>query len=270
MILNKTNIDEIKEQSYMININKPLGVTSYDVIRKLKPKFKGKKIGHAGTLDPLANGVLIILVGKKATRKQSEFMNVDKTYEFEVLFGFETDTYDILGLILNSTQYDIKKIKEEVPTLLKNYNGEISQKVPPFSAVKIQGKPLYRWYLDGKINEVEIPTKTININKIEIVNERIISKKELHQEIVDLLETVKSGFRQKQILEKWNLELEKTNQDKFLIIKVRADVSKGTYVRAIAHELGKELGVGACTLTITRTRVGKYTIEDAIGVDEVG
>ena len=261
--------NKLKESSYIININKPLGITSYDVIRQLKPKFNGKKIGHAGTLDPLANGVLIILVGKNATKKQSEFMNVDKTYEFEVLFGFETDTYDILGMILNSKKYEVDEIKEKVEPLLNNYVGEINQKVPPFSAVKIKGKPLYRWYLDGNIDKVEIPTKTIKINKIEIVNSRVVSKNELKKEVMELLETVKSGFRQKQIIEKWNSEFDFTKQDKFLVIKVRSDVSKGTYVRAIANDLGKKLGVGACTLTITRTRVGKYKIEDSIQIADI-
>ncbi len=261
--------NKLKESSYIININKPLGITSYDVIRQLKPKFNGKKIGHAGTLDPLANGVLIILVGKNATKKQSEFMNVDKTYEFEVLFGFETDTYDILGMILNSKKYEVDEIKEKVEPLLNNYVGEINQKVPPFSAVKIKGKPLYRWYLDGNIDKVEIPTKTIKINKIEIVNSRVVSKNELKKEVMELLETVKSGFRQKQIIEKWNSEFDFTKQDKFLVIKVRSDVSKGTYVRAIANDLGKKLGVGACTLTITRTRAGKYKIEDSIQIADI-
>src|SRR3989338_8916844 len=88
-------------------VNKPLGVTSFDVIRDLKKRFPGEKIGHAGTLDPLADGVLICLIGKDSTKRQSEFMDCDKDYVFDVLFGFETDTYDILGLVNGFKDYEV-------------------------------------------------------------------------------------------------------------------------------------------------------------------
>src|SRR3990167_1211172 len=243
-------------------VNKPLGVTSFDVIRDLKKRFPGEKIGHAGTLDPLANGVLICLIGKDATKRQSEFMDCDKDYVFDVLFGFETDTYDILGLVKGFKDYECIGIKSQLLDLVPRLRGDLDQPVPPFSAVKVNRRELYRWYLDGKINEVKIPVKQIHIDSIGIQSIEIISKVDLHAKINALLETVKAGFRQKQVLGNWQKTFESSKQDTFVIAKIKATVSKGTYVRAIAYKLGKDLGISACTLTIKRTRVGKYTLED--------
>jgi len=242
-------------------VNKPLGVTSFDVIRDLKKRFPGEKIGHAGTLDPLANGVLICLIGKDATKRQSEFMDCDKEYVFDVLFGFETDTYDILGLVKAVSFYDPAILPQPLHNIVSEIKGDLDQPVPPFSAVKVNGRELYRWYLDGKINEVQIPVKQVHIDSIEIQNVEMISKEDLHSKIKSLLETVKAGFRQKMVLESWKKTFESSKQDTFVIAKIKATVSKGTYVRAIAHKIGKDLKVGACTLTITRTRVGEYKLD---------
>lgn len=244
-------------------VNKPLGVTSFDVIKDLKKKFPGEKIGHAGTLDPLASGVLICLVGKDATKRQSEFMDCDKEYEFDVLFGFETDTYDILGLVKGEASYVCDDIESKVGLFVKDLKGDLDQPVPAFSAVKVKGRELYRWYLDGKINEVEIPVKQVHIDSIEIKNVEKISKEDLHLKINSLLETVKSGFRQSMVFESWKKTLDESKQDEFLIVRIKAVVSKGTYVRAIAHKLGSDLKVGACTLTIVRTRVAGFSIEES-------
>jgi len=244
----------------ILNINKPLGITSYDVIRMLKKKYPGEKIGHAGTLDPLASGVLICLIGKDATKRQSEFMNVDKDYEFDVLFGFETDTYDVLGLVKEVGIYDCDVLVQKVKGLVNGLSGDLDQPVPSFSAVKISGKPLYRWYLENRINEVEIPIKQVHIDSIDIQNVEIISKADIEVRILNVLDTVKSGFRQNSIVSGWKNVLKKVKQDKFLVVRIRSTVSKGTYVRAIAHKLGQDAKVGACTITIKRTRVAGFSI----------
>ena len=240
----------------VIAVNKPLGITSYDVIRGLKKEYKGEKIGHAGTLDPLADGVLIVLIGKDATTRQSKFMNVDKEYVFTVLLGFETDTYDILGLIQKIGKY-IESVDQE---FLNQFKGTLQQKVPPFSAVKVKGKPLYRWYLSGEIDKVEVPTKEVKVEEIELLDTWLIHGADLKSQILGLLEKVKAGFRQKDIMTKWNEVMEGKVEEEFRILKIRAVVSKGTYVRAIANDIGQKLGCGACTINITRTRVGEYNL----------
>ncbi len=244
----------------VLPVNKPVGITSYDVIRELKKQYPGQKIGHAGTLDPLADGILICLIGKNATQRQFEFMNVSKDYVFSTLFGVGTDTYDVLGLINNTNEYNPKDILEKIPESLKKYSGVINQPVPPFSAVKIQGKPLYRWYLDGKISEVEIPIKEVEVESLKVVNYKIISREHLKEKIIDTIEKVKAGFRQKEVLAKWDEFFINSNQNEFGVLTLSASVSKGTYVRAIANALGEDLGVNACTITITRTRVGDFIL----------
>ncbi len=251
----------------ILNINKPLGLTSYDVIRILKKKYIGQKIGHAGTLDPLAEGVLICLVGKEATKRQSEFMGFDKEYEFEVLFGFKTDTFDILGLVTERTEYDPKTVFDDLKKSLKKFIGFIKQPVPPFSAVKVGGKPLYRLSLANEINKIQIPVKEICINNIEIIENKIVSTEDLITNINGLLNTVRSGFRQDEVKKSWQENL--SGERNYLLATLRASVSKGTYVRAIADQLGGELGVGACTLKIKRTKVGEFTLQDSINTENI-
>lgn len=244
----------------IIAVNKPLGMTSYDVIRGLKQKYPKQKIGHAGTLDPLASGILICLVGSEATKRQSEFMNISKDYEFDILFGVGTDTFDILGLITSKKNYDPQIVQNDIETHLQEFKGKSMQKVPPFSAVKIDGRELYRWYLDGRINEIVIPEKEIEVEEIQLISSRIVSRVELHNEIIELVNKVKAGFRQKIVLQEWEKFFEENSQENFLVSKAKATVSKGTYVRAIANDLGSKIGIPACTITITRTRVGEFSL----------
>ncbi len=251
----------------VLNINKPLGITSYDVIRQLKRKYPNEKIGHAGTLDPLAEGILICLVGKQDTKRQSEFMGSAKEYEYEVLFGFETDTYDILGLVKEAKEYDPNEIESRIKSSLQI--GNIRQKLPPFSASKIRGKPLYRWYLDGRINEVEIPENSIEVIEHELLKVATVSKAELEIKINELVNKVNSRFRKDLVLESWKETFANLAQNKFLIATLRAKVTKGAYVRALAHDLGSKLKIGACTMTIKRTRVGDVQIKDSISPENL-
>jgi tRNA pseudouridine55 synthase len=251
----------------VLNINKPLGITSYDVIRQLKKKYPGEKIGHAGTLDPLAEGVLICLIGKQDTKRQSEFMGSVKEYEYEVLFGFETDTYDVLGLVKDNNEYKPDEIEAQIKPNLQI--GNIKQKLPPFSASKVRGRPLYRWYLDGRISEVEIPENSIEVIEHKILRTRILSKSELVLEIDMLVNTVNSRFRKDSVLKSWEETLANTNQNKFLIVTLTAKVTKGAYVRALAHDLGSKLKTGACTLTIKRTKVGDFRIENSVKLEDL-
>lgn len=125
----------------LLLINKSAGSTSFSVIRKLRKAFNVSKIGHAGTLDPFATGVMIYLVGKKFTKKSSEFINLDKEYQATVFLGKETDTYDIEGKVLSESNYI--PTMDEVFKALAQFQGEIEQKPPMFSAKKINGKKLY-------------------------------------------------------------------------------------------------------------------------------
>lgn len=147
-----------------INVNKQTGVTSHKIISVLRRITGIKQIGHAGTLDPLASGVLPVAVGKAT--KLIDYLNEDKSYQVEMIFGKTSDTYDIEGVVEDTSS---KKVKEtEVVEALKAFRGEITQIPPAFSAVHYNGKRLYELARSGKIPD-DIPSRKVNIYKNEIV-----------------------------------------------------------------------------------------------------
>lgn len=147
-----------------ININKPKGITSHDVVAILRRILKIKQIGHTGTLDPFAEGVLPICIGK-ATRL-IEFLEDEKAYIGTVQFGKSTDTYDVDGKIINTSEKQITF--EDVENALKDFRGEIEQTPPIYSAIKINGKKLYEYAREGK--DVEIKPRKVCIQKLEILS----------------------------------------------------------------------------------------------------
>ena len=148
----------------VLNVYKPKGVTSHDVVGIIRKILGIKQVGHTGTLDPFAEGVLVVCVGK-ATRLIDYFEH-DKEYLAYVKFGFDTDTYDIEGKIVR--QYEKKVNKEEIITALKDFTGEIEQIPPMYSAIKVNGKKLYEYARNGQ--SVEIKPRKITIYDINLVD----------------------------------------------------------------------------------------------------
>ena len=145
-----------------LNINKPKGMTSHDVVSRIRKAAAIKQVGHTGTLDPFATGVLPIAIGKAT--KLIEYLNDDKEYIATVQFGANTATYDLEGEIIET--FDTKVTQEMILKALKNFEGEISQVPPIYSALKINGKKLYDYARAGE--DVEIKPRTVNIYKIEL------------------------------------------------------------------------------------------------------
>lgn len=224
----------------IINISKPKNWTSFDVVAKLRSILKTKKVGHAGTLDPLAEGLLILLTGKD-TKKQSNFMLLDKEYLAEIAVGAFSPTYDLECVpTLSSTKLKISEIKSKLPKLIKDkYIGKITQTVPAYSAKKVQGQPLYKKARKGKIDECKLPQKEVEINDLEIID---LSKKQV---ITD------QGLK--------NLP----------VIKCKIVCSSGTYIRSIASNLGKDLGSTGVLISLVRTRIGDYTLNKAKTIKQI-
>lgn len=147
-----------------LNVYKPKGITSHDVVARLRRVTKIKQIGHTGTLDPFATGVLPICIGK-ATRL-IEYLEDDKEYLATVQFGKNTDTYDLEGEVVAT--FDKTVYRQEVEQALKSFEGEISQVPPIYSAIKVNGKKLYDYARAGQ--EVEIKPRVVNISKIKLVD----------------------------------------------------------------------------------------------------
>lgn len=240
----------------ILNVNKPLNWTSFDVVRKLKLDLGVKKIGHAGTLDPLATGVLIVLTNED-TKKQSEIMSFPKEYVFEMALGLNSATYDLEGPfsitpdldfeIENLVQPEGKKLQQEIMTkvakIAKNYVGQIEQKVPLYSAIKVGGKRLYRQARSlDRYKEISATTINTPIRKVEIYDLKILN----------------CLFREIPIMGK---------PHSFPVIEAKVSCGKGTYIRSLAHDIGEDLRTGATVVKLVRTKVGPYFLEDSLPLD---
>ncbi len=224
----------------ILNVYKEKGWTSFDVVAKIRGILgRKRKVGHAGTLDPLAEGVLIVLTDED-TKKQNEFMNLKKEYEAEIAFGITTPTYDLEVLPdVSSKQLNLEEILKLLKDLLPKYIGEIDQKVPSYSAVKVDGKRLYRQARSGDINEDTLSVKRVTIYDIKILSSGIES-----------IET-KEGIKE------------------FPVITIKVECSSGTYIRSLAHDLGKDLGTGAVLFSLTRTGIGDFKVSESKKITEL-
>ncbi|MFC1720886.1 tRNA pseudouridine(55) synthase TruB [Patescibacteria group bacterium] len=206
----------------LILIDKPKGITSFDVIRRLRKKLNVRKMGHAGTLDPLASGLLIIGI-EKGTKQLKDLIGLDKEYEAEVLLGIKTNMGDMEGEILEEESVDINSISTKLGETLNGLVGVLELPVPIYSAIKRGGEALYKKARRGE--DVEAPIKKMEIKSI------------------DLLDT-------KQV-------------DNKVVLQIRLDVSSGTYIRSIAEEIGRRLGVPATIKELRRTKVGDFDVKNA-------
>lgn len=151
----------------IIPINKLAGITSHTVVNKLRKHYGIKKIGHAGTLDPFATGVLILLVGRESTKRSQELMKQDKIYRTKLKLGYISDTYDKDGVI---QEYNTQKVptRLEIDQIIASFIGDISQIPPMYSAIKINGKKMYE--LARKGQKVDIPPRLVNIYNITVLD----------------------------------------------------------------------------------------------------
>lgn len=147
-------------------IDKPKGITSFDVIRKLRKELRGTKMGHAGTLDPLASGLMIIATGKN-TKKLNHFLKLPKTYDVEIIIGESRTTGDMEGEVIDSSEVD-ELSEKEVLNVLEGLIGTVSLQVPKYSAIKVGGEPLYKKARRG--DEFEPPVKEMLITDIRLLN----------------------------------------------------------------------------------------------------
>ena len=252
-------------QDKVINVYKKAGITPLDCINTLKeehPELRLLPMTYAGRLDPLAEGVLLILVGEEC-KKKDEYLNLPKEYEVDVLFGFATDTYDVMGKIVTSGEVESKvlfKKSLEIKKILEEFIGKIKQKYPPYSSRPVNGEPLFKWARDGKLDEIEIPTHNVFVESIEILGQELIKGEKLLEDIKEKISNVKGDFRQKEIISIWNDELKNKNTEEYSIAKLRISCGSGVYVRGIAHEIGEKLGTPALALKIIRTKVGEFTL----------
>ena len=246
----------------VIALNKPLGVSSHRMAMELSGRLK-TVVTHTGNLDPMAEGVMVFLVGEEALKAQARLQDSDKEYEFEVLFGFATDTQDLLGLVYKEKDYKIMDLTEDILSgKLAEWVGDRELPRPGFSYKVVKGKPLYWWARRGRLHEIDIPTVSVSIRHVELIGLGTITRKRLAAEIKRKIALVEGDFRQDEILKRWDDVLSKDPSGKFPVARIRVDCSKGTYVRSLAHLLGESLGIPSLASFILRTRNGDFRLKD--------
>jgi tRNA pseudouridine55 synthase len=215
----------------LLLVNKPTGITSFDVIRQLRRTTGLRKIGHAGTLDPQASGLMLILFGD-ACKQASRYSKLDKTYRAEITLGATSTTGDSEGIITPSVMA-IRQMseKQSAPTLdvvrstLDTFTGQITQTPSVYSAIKIKGQAAYKYARKGQA--VEVPSRTVTVHGLRLT------------------------------------------RYEYPKLEVEAKVSSGTYIRTLAEDIGKKLETGGYLSALTRTEVGEYRLAAAISLDNV-
>ena len=216
----------------LLLVDKPLGITSMDVIRRLRRILNIKKIGHAGTLDPLATGLMLVGVGP-GTKKLMDLVKLDKEYIAEVRIGERRATGDMEGAILE--EKEVTGLEEsQVLMVLKSLEGSLELPVSAYSAIKVDGTPMYKRARKAEREGTvvtQVPMRTMRVDEAEFLNYEI------------------GGGR--------------------AVVTVRFSVGSGTYVRSLAEELGARLGYPATLQNLRRTKVGEFDIKDAKKLEDI-
>lgn len=238
-----------------IEFYKKEGETPLEALGRLraeKPELAGEKMTYAGRLDPLASGVLLVLAGEECKQRE-KYLGLDKEYEAEILCGIATDTSDVLGLVTN-TRTPKTYSPEEIKKVLAECVGKQIQTYPAYSSKTVGGRALHEIARADELDSIEIPTKEIEIYSIDFLGTNEISAAELLSQIESRIQKVSGDFRQKETIELWQKTLD-GKQTAFQIIKIRTMCSSGTYIRTLAEQIGKKLGIPALALKIVRTKI---------------
>ena len=220
-------------------VNKPKGPTSHDIVDLIRKKFLLKKVGHAGTLDPMATGVLVMLIGKY-TKSSGIFMSDDKEYEGSMVLGGVSDTGDALGNIKYSgLSGDFNR--GDLDAVFKKFTGAIEQSPPMYSSVRFEGRKLYELAREGIV--VKTKPRKVFIKELEVYGLSSLSDEPVTGP--DL------------------------NCKRFQEVSFRVVCSKGTYIRQLCADIGDNLGCGAYLSRLNRTRSGRFSINDSIKIDEL-
>jgi len=222
------------------------------------PVYNSKRMGYAGRLDPMAEGVLIVLA-EEENKKIAQYMGFDKEYIAEILFGFSSDSNDVLGIASEGSEMEIEE--KELKKKIKGFVGKYDMKIPKYSSYKIKGKPMFHYARKGI--ETEEVRKNVFIKKIKVNSIYQITSGRLLKYIMDKVGKVNGDFRQLEVLKNWS-KLLKGEMD-YHVLNITLNVSSGTYIRAIADDLGSSYG-GGLLLSLKRTRVGKFGIRDSIKI----
>jgi tRNA pseudouridine(55) synthase len=249
-------------------LEKAVGQTPLQTVeayRKERPEFINVPMAYAGRLDPMASGQLLVLVGDEC-KQQEKYHALDKEYEFEVLLGSRSDTGDILGLIdwKEATEIDATQLRRTASSLV----GPLSLPYPKFSSRTVKGKPLHMWTLEGRLDEIEIPSANTTIHQIKLVDLRQVAVEEVYEDALRRIESIPlvteeskalgRDFRRSEVRVAWQVWFEHHRGLKVQIARFRCVASSGTYMRSLSAEIARRLGTNGLAFSIHRSRIGVY------------
>lgn len=254
----------------IIPVYKPVGETPLDTLNRLRreqPVYREATLGYAGRLDPMASGVLLVLANE-ANLQRKELERLDKEYQFSWIPGLQTDTYDLMGVVTSMQPEGIAQKKIETTSmdltpirkLLEKYVGSFTQPYPPYSSARVNGKPLYYWARAGKLDTITRPTKTVTITSLTLDRISTRTGRELLSQLTTTIQGVRGEFRQNEIIQRWEEVLKPYLHYQWPEYHATCVCSSGTYIRSLVDSIGTDLGPGAVTSSIIRTRVGSYTL----------
>ncbi|MSU44691.1 hypothetical protein EXS45_00705 [Candidatus Nomurabacteria bacterium] len=250
-------------------LNKRGGETPLEALNRFRKgdlRYKDVKMTYAGRLDPMASGLLLVLVGEE-TKNKEKYLKLDKEYKFEILFGFATDTYDILGKVISvSLRQDLsgkmKLVEKKIKDNIKFFTGKFIQKYPLYSSKTVKGKQLFEYARKGV--DVEVPEKEVSVKELKFFKLKKINNIKLLTNIEKRIKKVKGDFRQNEILKIWRKKLNPVQgrashkKSEFFLASFEIKCGSGTYVRSIVHSLGERISIPGLAFSIKRTKIGKW------------
>ncbi len=265
-------------QKYVV-LEKEVGETPLscaEAYRTKHPELNGVAMAYAGRLDPMASGKLLVLLGDEC-KHQELYHGLDKEYEFSVLLGIASDTHDVLGRLITCANSTINRTV--LNTVAADLTGPIELPYPHFSSKIVQGKPLHTWALEGRLDEIEIPTNQSTIHELALTKVETLLRNEAAAEarvkidtippVTDLRKAIGNDFRRVDVRADWEkIKINNSLPETYTIAHFRCIASSGTYMRSLANLIGHKLGTCGLAWHIHRTKIGHFDSKSKSWVNE--
>lgn len=247
-------------------VDKPRHLSPVQAIARAKAldsSLAPRRIGYAGRLDPLATGLLVLLLDER-NRAAHEFNHLDKRYELELVFGLQTDSFDLLGLATVDAPIalDPAALSRAVGAMV----GTRMQPYPPFSSVRIHGRPAFYWAHRNEVPEGGWPERERTVRSVTVLDRGVIAGEALVERAIADVNGVRGAFRQEQLIERWRACESSLRGRALPWLRLAIECSSGTFMRSLADELGRAMGTSAVATVIHRTQVGPFLLRDARGL----
>lgn len=240
-------------------VDKPVGATPLEALGALRRQLglaADMKLAYAGRLDPMASGLLVVLHGE-LLKNQEQFWHLKKVYEASIALGLGSDSYDVLGLAeLNNS---IVPDDPHIITAVRSLVGKTLLSVPTFSSYRYKGRPLFKWARENE--PAEVPVRRMAVSEIEVRDVEQLTLTDIAQAAIERCSSVHGDFRQEDICTRWRGLAQKDGQHSVPVVRLTLACESGTYVRSLAHELGRRLKTAGLLLELRRTVVGPFKLD---------